>query len=177
MECEFSVELGPDDPTLAVPWCSPDGTIQYLDLRANPAAIRDLPEILDFPELADFLRVLNTGDFATAKCDAWFDTQMDVDDEPYGAAIKCASYVDVYLANQPLTSFEEHERRARNVVKNIRNREFDNARAEIVIRRAFFSEGQGCYWTIYSTGYGNDQALARENFAKSLKIMSDALSA
>lgn len=175
MECEFSVELGADDPTLAVPWRSPDGSVEYVDVRAHPEEIDKISEVTEFPELAEFLRTLNRGSFATAKCDAWFDTLMDVDDEPYGAAMKCASYVDVFLAEEKLARFSSHEQRAREVVTAVRNVEDIAARAEIVVRRAWFGEEEGFYWTIYVTGYGSDVGSAREQWARGMKLVSLSL--
>ena len=175
MECEFSVELAPGDPTLAVPWRSPNGSISYIDLRRDPAKIAELSEVREFPELAEFLRALNTGEFATAKCDAWFETSMDVDDEPYGAAMKCAGYIDVFFANDKLAAFEKHEERARSVVQQLRNCELDDARAEIVIRRAYFHEDAGFYWTIYPTGYGRNQMSSRSAFSNLLKIVASVI--
>jgi hypothetical protein len=176
MECEFTVELGGEDPTLAVPWRSPDGTIAFVDLEAHPEAITQLEEVQQFPELGDFLIALNSGPFATAKCDAWFDSLMDVDDEPYEAAMKCASYVDVFFAgDRKLAGFEEHERLARAAVNEIRRAEDLPARGEIAIRRAYFDEGQGLYWTIYAFGYGDDPAASLAAWAKSLNTLAKCL--
>ncbi|ABF40014.1 hypothetical protein Acid345_1011 [Candidatus Koribacter versatilis Ellin345] len=176
MECEFSVELGADDPTLAVPWRSPDGSVGFVDLRFDSSMIVELSEVKEFPELGEFLRALNSGEFATAKCDVWFDTLMDVDDEPYEAAMKCASYVDVYFAGARLASFEEHELRARAVVKRVRAAEEIRGRAEVVVRRAWFGEDEGFYWTVYLTGYGEDSDSSRQQWAKAMRVVEKALS-
>ena len=180
MECEFSVELGSDDPTLAVPWRSPDGSIAYVDLRAYPDAICDLPEVHSFPELREILLALNTGESATAKCDVWFDTLMDVDDEPYQAKMKCASYVDVFFVASPLRfgGFEVHEPVARQFVQRVRKADDLQARAELVVRRVYYGEDTqhaGLYWTLYATGYGADTASARQELAKALKILGNSL--
>ncbi len=177
MECEFSVELGADDPTLAVPWWSPDGSVGYVDLREHPLEMDRLSEVRAFPELGEFLRALNGGEFATAKCDSWFDTLMDVDDEPYEAAMKCASYVDVYFPRERLDEFEEHERRARAAVMRVRETEEIRARAEIAIRRAWFGEEQGFYWTVYATGYGEDAESARERWKEGMRRVIAAMGA
>jgi hypothetical protein len=176
MDCEFTVELGPDDPTLAVPWHSPDGTVAFLDLKAHPELITQLEEVGQFPELGDFLIALNSDRFATAKCDAWFDTLMDVDDEPYGAAMKCASYVDVFFAGaRKLASFADHEQEARAAVQRIRAAEDRHARAEIAIRRAFFEQGDGFYWTVYAFGYGDDQVSSLAAWSKLLQTLAKCL--
>src|SRR5579885_2067307 len=167
MDCEFSVELGAEDPTLAVPWRSPDGAVEFVDLRGHPEDVDRIAEVKEFPELREFLCALNEGRYATAKCDAWFETLMDVEDEPYSAEMKCASYVDVFFVEPPMQfgEFELHEREARNVVERVRHAEELRARAEIVIRRVYYGEHtqqQGLYWTLYVHAYREDQASARE---------------
>ena len=176
MDAELTVELGSDDPTLAVPWQSPDGSVEYVDLRAHPEKINELSEVREFPELGEFLRALNIGDFATAKCDAWFDTLMDVDDEPYEAKMKCASYVDLFfIGERKLASFAEHESRAREVVRRLRTGEERPSRVEITVRRAYFGDEAGFYWTIYVFGYGEDTDNARKDWGKALQAVVRAI--
>ncbi len=179
MDAEFSVELGPDDPTLAVPWQCPDGTIAYVDLRLAPEAIDGLAEVRAFPELADFLRALNAphSPYQTAKCDAWFDSLMDVEDEPYDSVMKCASYVDVFLANDVLAPFLEQEKRGREIVKQVHAAEDLPARMELVVRRAYFGEVQGFYWTIYLFGYGEDLPAARTAWTSALQVLQSVMRA
>ncbi len=178
MDAEFSVELGADDPTLAVPWQSPDGKIAYIDLRQNPDLIDGLPEVHDFLELGELLHALNApmSQYQTAKCDAWFDGLMDVDDEPYRAAVKCGGYVDVFFTGDlQAMDFPEHERRVREVVQRVHAAADLRARSELVVRRAYFGEEQGFYWTIYVFGYGNDLAGARESWREALAILRGAM--
>ena len=178
MDSEFSVELGADDPTLAVPWRSPDGKIAYVDLRQNPEAIEGLEEVLAFPELGELLQALNAPEsgYQTAKCDAWFDTLMDAEDEPYEASMKCASYLDVFFAdNGKLAGFEEQERSGRQVVQRVRKAAELQARMELVIRRAYFGEEQGLYWTVYVFGYGEDVSSARASWSDALKVLEAAM--
>ena len=180
MECEFSVELGAEDPTLAVPWRSPDGSVEFVELRLFPEEIEFIPEVRRFPELREFLLALNEGVYATAKCDVWFDTLMDVDDEPYEAQMKCASYVDVFFVAPPLQfgRFEVHEPVARGVVQRIREAAGINARAELVVRRVYYGEKAqepGLYWTVYVTGYGEDMASAREQWKQGMARVIEAM--
>jgi hypothetical protein len=178
MDAELSVELGADDPTLAVPWSTPDGVVAYVDLKRNPAAVDTLEEVVNFPELGPFLLRLNLPDsiFETAKCDAWIETLMDVDDEPYEATVKCGSYVDVFFREpHRLFPFAEQEHRAQNLVKRLRKTEDRRARAEITLRRAYFGDDQGFYWTIYLYGYGDEIAGARSEWARALEILLTAM--
>lgn len=180
MECEFTVELGADDPTLAVPWRSPDRTVEYVDLRIFPEDIDLIGEIKRFPELRDFLLAMNSGSYATAKCDVWFDALMDVDDEPYGAKVKCASYVDIFFVAPPLQfgGFDAHEPVVRKIVQQIRGSEELRARAEIVVRRVYYGETAqeaGLYWTLYLRAYGENQGSAREVWGRAMKLVAATL--
>ncbi len=176
MDAEFSVELGPDDPTLAVPWRSPDGANAYVDLRTHPELIEELSEVRQFPELVEFLRAVNRSRFTSAKCDAWFDQLMDVNDEPYEAKMKCASYVDLYFAEgQRLADFAAHETIALKVIQHLRALEELSARAEIIIRHAFFEGDTGLYWTVYVFGYGGSVESARGSWQRALGLVQSAL--
>jgi hypothetical protein len=181
MDAEFSVELGHDDPTLAVPWRSPDGKLAYIDLRQNPEAIEMLSEVRAFPELANVLYALNAPGsiYQTAKCDVWFDTLMDIDDEPYDAEMKCASYIDVFFSGRRrLAEFAEHEASAGMVVKHLRGVEDMAARVELSVRRAYFEDdpqGEGFYWTVYVFGYGDDLEGARSHWSLAMQQTLNAL--
>lgn len=176
MDAEFAVELGADDPTLAVPWRSPDGANEFVDLRIQPELIEQLSEVRQFPELGSFLRAVNDSRFASAKCDAWFDQLMDVNDEPYGARMKCASYVDLFFAGaEKFADFAVHESFARDAVLKLREQEELSARAEIIVRRAYFGEDEGMYWTIYVFGYGDAVDGARSSWHRALSLVQEAL--
>jgi len=60
MDADWSVELGADDPTLAVPWSSPDGSLRFHDLRAQPELLLYIDEASQFAELAEFLACVNS---------------------------------------------------------------------------------------------------------------------
>ena len=69
MDADFSVEMGPDDPVLEMPWASADGSLGYYNLREQPELLEQLEEARRSPELAQFLRHLNGagGAFETVK--------------------------------------------------------------------------------------------------------------
>jgi hypothetical protein len=178
MDAGFSVELSEDDPTLAVPWRSPEGAITYMDLKQYPELMDGLSEVRKFPELGAFLRTLNAPDspFETAKCDAWFDTLMDVDDEPFEAAMKCSCYVDLFLSGErKRTKFAEQEASARMVAQRLRETNDVAARVEIILRRAYFADWTGFYWTVYVFGYGDGVDSASSSWQSALRLLQTAL--
>jgi hypothetical protein len=77
MLSEWTAECSHDAPTLVVPWSEdpsdPASGAHFLDLRANPYDIAEIPEAERYPALGRALRSLNAtrSPFLTAKCDAW----------------------------------------------------------------------------------------------------------
>jgi hypothetical protein len=74
MLSEWSAECSHDAPTLVVPWPNdPASGAHFVDLRANPYDIAEIPEAEHYPALGRALRSLNAtrSPFLTAKCDAW----------------------------------------------------------------------------------------------------------
>lgn len=178
MDAGFSVELDEDDPTLAVPWRSPEGAVAYIDLKEHPESIEQLAEVRNFSELGEFLRTLNGPDspLETAKCDAWFDTLMDVDDEPYEVMMKCSSYVDLFLSGErKQTKFAEQEAIARTLAQELRETNDIAARVEIILRRAYFEDCTGFYWTVYVFGYGDGLDTARSSWQSALRLLQTRL--
>jgi hypothetical protein len=101
MDADFSVELGPDDPVLDFPWKDPAGKLAYFDLKRQPELITQLEETQKFPELAEFLRAINSprSPMQSAKCDAWSTTNLTPEEEIFNATFKFASYVDLVFAD------------------------------------------------------------------------------
>lgn len=81
MLAEWTAECSPDAPTIAVPWHDPAGSMQFIDLRANPYDIVEIPEAERYPALNRSLRALNAqrSPFLTSKCDVWTSTAEDPD--------------------------------------------------------------------------------------------------
>jgi hypothetical protein len=196
MDAEFSVELGREDPVLDFPWKDPSGKSAYCDLKRHPELIASINEAADFPELSEFLQVLNSAPsrVETAKCDAWLTTELneeeDIYKDIYSASHKFASYVDILFSASDLrpASFDKsliiHEQFARKLVESVREAPDgpSAAQVEICVRRCYFGVGfedngahEGCYFTVYVSGYGNDEATARRNWSKGLKIVGNAL--
>ena len=60
MDADFSVELGDEDPVLDFPWADASGRLAYFDLKRHPELLAQVGEAKEFPELAEFLRVLGS---------------------------------------------------------------------------------------------------------------------
>jgi len=73
MDADFSIELRREDPVLDFPWTDPDGRLVYFDLKRQPELLAQVEEAKQFPELAEFLRAVNSAMsmVESAKCDAW----------------------------------------------------------------------------------------------------------
>ena len=186
MYADFSVELGAEDPTLAVPWISPDGTQRYYDLKRHPEQLEKVTEAQQSVPLHEFLISTNSAAsiFATAKCDTWATQQMDAEDEIFGATWKWASYIDLFAASKKLqASFKGHERLAGKIVKLLKRVPEIPAAAEFVVRRAYFQKDiskaddlrEGFYFTFYLSGYGDDEEEAHKRWMIGLKLVENAL--
>jgi hypothetical protein len=187
MDADYSIELGSDDPVLDFPWKDPAGKLAYVDLKRHPELIAEIDEARNFPELGEFLRSVNSARsvLETAKCDAWATTELSAEEEVYDASHKSASYVDVVFSNMDarLSSFRQslpaHERFARRLVELLRRVPELPFAAEVCVRRCFFAEEagvrEGFYCTLYVSGYGDDEARARQNCGVALKLMGNAI--
>ena len=185
VQADFSVELAPGDPTLEMPWISRDPAIRYYDLKRNPRIISQLPEVAANPALREFLAALNApaSPFETAKCDSWSSDQMDVEDEPFGAATKFCSYVDVVPEEEARFLFVSIEDFGRRFVKLLARAPEIPAACDLVIRRCFYHLGhspegeisEGFYFTLYCCGYGDDEAHAQRSWAIAMNLLQNAL--
>jgi hypothetical protein len=182
MDADFSVELAHDDPVLDFPWTDPDDKLSYFDVKRHPDLIAKIVEAENFPELAAFLRTLNSGRSAveSAKCDVWATTDLTAEEEIYGASHKFASYVDLVFSNDGRRrSFPIHEDFARCLTDLLRRAPEVAASVETCLRRCFFggaTEAQeGFYFTVYISGYANDEATARRNWSMALTAAANAL--
>ena len=187
MDADYSIELGNDNPALDFPWKDPAGKLAYVDLKRHPELIPELEEARNFPELGEFLRWLNSARsmLETAKCDAWATTELSMEEEIYGASHKFASYVDVVFSTMDarLSSFRQslpaHEQFARRLVELLRRVPEIASAAEVCVRRCYFAEEggirDGFYCTLYVSGYGSDEASARQNWGVALKLTGNAI--
>jgi hypothetical protein len=182
MDADYSIELSGDDPVLDFPWTDPSGRLAYVDLKRHPELLSQVEEASLHPELAGFLRSVNSarGAFESAKCDAWATTEIAPEEEIFGASHKFASYVDVVFSEAAdRRAFSRHEEFVKRLVALLAREPELASSAEACVRRCFFGEDgatrEGLYVTVYVNGYGNDETAARKNWAIGLKLVKNAM--
>ncbi len=183
MDADFSIELGADDDTLAVPWQSEDGRLRYYDLKRQPELLLYVSEASEYHELAEFLALVNgpVSGLQTAKCDAWFTRELDQDEEVYGAAGKFGSYADLFFTEEePRFSFERHDDFVRRLAKLLSRAPDISAAAEFVVRRCYYEMAgkngvPGFSITCFLFGYGDDEAEARKRWGIGMKLVGNAI--
>jgi hypothetical protein len=182
MDADFSIELGRDDPVLDFPWKDPAGTLAYVDIKRHPELMARIEEAGKFSELGEFLRAMNSARsmMETAKCDVWSTTELSPEEEIYGAPHKYASYVDVVFSDIDVwLSLPAHEQFARKLIELLRRTPETPSAAEVCVRRCYHERDggirEGYYFTLYVSGYGNDDASARLNWGVGLKLVGNAV--
>jgi hypothetical protein len=183
MDVELTVELGAGDPTLAIPWSSDDGRLRYYDLKRQPEQLLYVDEASRYREIAEFLVQINSPAslLESAKCDAWYSTELSEPEFIYGAAGKFVSYCDVFFsAHEPRFSFDEHERFAQRLLKLLARAPQISAAAEFILRRCYYQQPgvparDGFYFTFSLSGYGDDEADARKRWGIALKLVGNAI--
>ena len=161
MDADWSVELGAEDPTLAVPWASDDGSLRYFDLRRHPELLLYVDEAASHRELGEFLATVNSehSRLQSAKCDAWNSRQLGEAEAIYGATVKFCSYVDLFFADPAVRGdFALHEEFAKRLTALLTRAPQISAVAEFIVRRAYYDPDavEGYYYTFELAGYGDD---------------------
>jgi hypothetical protein len=183
MDADFSVELGAEDPTLDFPWEAPGTPLRFFDIKSEPDLLRFIDEAERYRELRDFLAAINSQSsmFQTAKCDVWAVEELDPSEDIYEGSQKLASYVDLVLSTPSLSraDFPAHEKLAKRIVELLGKAPEMSAAAEFIIRRCYFREEaateSGFYITFYLSGFGEDEAEARQRWGIALKVVQNAL--
>ncbi len=182
MEADFAVELGADDETLELPWAAGDGGPCYYDLKRQPELLLEIEEASQAPELAEFLAAMNSpaGILETAKCDTWSSTEINPEEDIFGATHKFCSYVDILFSQETSRcSFAEHEQFAKRITQLLKRVPEIPAAVELLIRRCFYHAGdelrEGFYITLYVFGYGDDEPQARQRWAIAVKLTENAI--
>jgi hypothetical protein len=182
VQADFAVELGADDETLEMPWTAEGGGPRYYDLKRHPELLLDVDEAQRVQELGEFLRAVNAtaGVLETAKCDVWSSTEINPEEELFGAAHKFGSYVDLLFSDARCRfSFPEHEQMAKRLVRLLQRAPEIPAATEFLIRRCYCRAGEetrdGFYITFYLFGYGDDEIQSRQRWAIGLKLVENAI--
>jgi hypothetical protein len=185
MLSEWTAECSHDAPTLIVPWSDPATGARFVDLRAEPYDIAEIPEAEHNPTLARALRSLNAtrSPFLTAKCDAWqlstvpstaadpealealrAELMLQEDDSLYGFA----SYIDVLWRELSVfASAHQQQDRLDRIVRRAQRLQHPAAALECVLRPAFLDLNgplEGFCFTLYVTAAGPDPATARDRW-------------
>ena len=182
MEADWAVELGAGDETLEMPWAAAEGGPRYHDLKRQPELLLNIEEAGRIPELAQCLAAINSpvSILETAKCDAWATSEIDFEEEIFGAAFKFGSYLDLLFSEERARfSFPEHERLAKQLTELLRRVPEIPAAAQFLVRRCHYRReaeiASGFYVTFYLFGYGDDELLARQHWGRALKLAENAL--
>ncbi|MGO9649357.1 conserved hypothetical protein [Candidatus Sulfotelmatobacter sp. SbA7] len=182
VQADFGVELGKDDETLEMPWDGGADGPKYYDLKRHPELLHEIEEAQQFTELGEFLAAMNSAlsVVETVKCDAWASTEINPEEEIFGAAHKFGSYVDLLFCDERVrSSFAEHENWAKRLTELLKKAPEIPAAAEFFIRRCHYhvADGmrEGFYVTFYLFGYGEDEREARQRWAIGLKLVENAI--
>jgi hypothetical protein len=182
VEAYFAVELGADDEVLDLPWASADSAVRYYDLKRHPDLLIYVKEAQRLAALGEFLTAINSSAsiLETAKCDAWHTTEMQPEEEIFGANCKFGSYIDLLFSDEPRRfSFSEHEQMATRLTQLLRRVPEIPAAAEFLVRRCHYHHEEetrdGFYITFYLFGYGDDEPQAQQRWAIGLKLVENAI--
>lgn len=189
MLSEWTAECSLDAPTLVVPWTSDSSEAstedvpgsRFIDLRANPYDIAEIPEAEHNATLARALRSLNAtrSPFLTAKCDTWLLSateqaeslealrlELMLSDED--AVSGFASYIDLLWRERSVfASAHQQQDRLDRIVRRAQRLPHPEAALECVLRPAFLDLNgplEGFAVTFYLTALGPDPEIARRRW-------------
>jgi hypothetical protein len=188
VQADYAVELGADDEALEMPWSACEQGLQYYDLKRHPELLNQIQEAQQVPELGGFLAAINSAasSLETAKCEVWFSTDINPEEEIFAAPVKFGCYVDLLFSEERRRfSLSDHQNLAQNSVDLLRREPEIPAVAEFLIRRCYYldpsdrtqeqTSRDGFYITFYLFGYDSDEESARRRWAGALKLAENAL--
>lgn len=172
MEADWAAEIGPRLDRIDSGWQG------FIDLRADPEAIRGISEAAPGSALEVALATLNAPASAvfTCKCDRWPVPPEDMD--PFEmessrehARVGVASWIDIVARDASLFgSFAGHEAWARQTVQRLRGMPLPHGRVDLVIRAAMSRDDSGFGMTLYATGCGQDVVTAEAAWEAILRV-------
>ena len=177
MLSEWTAECSHDAPTLVVPWSDAETGTHFIDLRANPYDIADIPEAEHNPTLSRALRSLNAtrSPFLTAKCDTWPLAPKDYAEQLEALRLELilpaeegafgySSYIDILWRERSVfASAHQQQDRLDRIVRRAQKLSHPECALECVLRPALYDIDttlEGFAVTLYVTALGPDQATA-----------------
>jgi hypothetical protein len=179
MEADYEFEVGGDAPVIEAHWAG------FVDLRRAPERAGKLPEIVQFPALAEALTKLNAADSTvwTSKCDFWPHLEPDefdpdeLDAPPGCAAHAMGCFIDLLPnSDQPWTLPAQAEKACKRICGLLNAVPLACCRVDLVIRRAFITpELMDLGVTAYLTACGESFSAAEKTLEAALAAFTDAL--
>jgi hypothetical protein len=186
MLSEWNAECSHDDPTLVVPWDDAATGAHFIDLRANPYDIADIPEAEAHPTLGRALRSLNAtrSPFLTAKCDAWplsasqhadalTALQLELMLDQAAAAFGFASYIDLLWRERSVFASAHHQQdRLDRIVRRAHRLPYGESALTCTLRPCLLdltAPLEGFAFTLYVTALGPDAATAHRRWELALE--------
>ena len=161
------------------PWEAPQPGPSFFDLKRNPELVAALPEATQFPEMAAHLAFVNSPllTLQSSKCDVWYTRSLAPEDEIFALSVKFGSYVDLVFADpERQTSFEAHQSLAKKLSELLKKVPDIPCSVEVIVRRCWFGDLEGFYFTVYCFGFGTDENSSRCQWAISLRLVENAIS-
>ena len=192
MQAEWIAECSADAPVLVVPWNDAAAAAHFVNLRAEPYSIAEIPEAERFPDLARALRALNANrsPFLTAKCDAWPISPRDGADELEAmrkelmmqedeATYAFTSYIDlVWRERGVFASAHQQQDRLDRLARRATKLPHAESMLQCVLRPANVDLGmplEGFATTLYVTSLASDAEIANRRWASALEDIVDLL--
>jgi hypothetical protein len=179
MQADWEFEVGGDAPVIDAHW---DG---FVDLRATPEQVRELPEVAEFAELGATLLWLNAvgSPVWTAKCDFWLALQPgefdadELDAPAENSTTGAACYIDILpRADGAWSQQQRAEAACRQVCGLLSEVPLRSCRVDLIVRRALLVPGRmDLGITAYFTACGATAAEAACALAKALTAFADTL--
>ena len=187
---------------LVVPWVDAGSGARFVDLRAEPYDLAEIPEAEQHPALARALRSLNAtrSPLLSAKCDAWVlspDHRADdllvlraeLDQEPELAAVGFGSYIDLLWRDRAVfASAHLQKERLDRLIRRAERLPHDTAALTCVLRPALLDRGtpergtpersaplEGFAFTVYVSAVGPDRPAASSAWESALTDVVDVL--
>jgi hypothetical protein len=183
MLSEWTAECSHDAPTLIVPWSDAASGARFVDLRAEPYDIADIPEAEHNATLSRALRSLNAtrSPFLTAKCDTWSLAATDPDHADTLDSLRLelmvheedslfgfASYIDLLWRERSVfASAHQQQDRLDRIIRRAQRLQHPEAALECVLRPAFLdltSPLEGFSVTLYLTAVASEPEIARRRW-------------